>query len=150
MGLPAEDETVQKFAKMACFDKVAERLEKKYDTDIRENGVNLSGGEKQRLALARGFFAIRDSSIVLMDEPTSSLDPSTELEVYTNIMKEMNDRCIVSVLHRLHLLNFFDYIYVFKNGKIVEEGEFDTLVNNNGEFQRMWNEYQVDSKEILK
>lgn len=150
MGLPAEDETVQKFAKMACFDKVAERLEKKYDTDIRENGVNLSGGEKQRLALARGFFAIRDSSIVLMDEPTSSLDPSTELVVYTNIMKEMNDRCIVSVLHRLHLLNFFDYIYVFKNGKIVEEGEFDTLVNNNGEFQRMWNEYQVDSKEILK
>ena len=85
-----------------------------------------------------------------MDEPTSSLDPATELEVYTNIMKEMKDRCIVSVLHRLHLLNLFDYIYVFKNGKIVEEGEFDTLVNKNGELQRMWNEYQVDSKEIVE
>jgi ATP-binding cassette subfamily B protein len=150
MGLPAEDEAICKFAKMACFDKVAEKLDKKYETDIRENGVNLSGGEKQRLALARGFFAIQESSIILMDEPTSSLDPATELEVYTNIMKEMKDRCIVSVLHRLHLLNLFDYIYVFKNGKIVEEGEFDTLVNKNGELQRMWNEYQVDSKEIVE
>lgn len=150
MGLPAEDEKIRKFAQMACFDKVAEKLDKKYETDIRENGVNLSGGEKQRLALARGFFAIRDSSIILMDEPTSSLDPATELEVYTNIMNEMKDRCIVSVLHRLHLLSLFDYVYVFKNGKIVEEGELETLVKKNGEFKRMWSEYQVDSKKIVK
>lgn len=148
MGLSTSNEEVEKSSKIACFNTVANRLENKYETDIRENGVNLSGGEKQRLALARGIFAIKNSSIVLLDEPTSSLDSSTEMKIYKNIFEQMPEKCIVSVLHRLHLLSMFDYIYVFKNGVIIQEGTLDELKNQEGEFIKLWNQYQLkDEKE---
>ena len=146
MGIPARQEEIETCAKIACFNDVVDKLDMGYESDIRENGVNLSGGEKQRLALARGIFAVKDSSIVLLDEPTGSLDPSTEMQVYTQIFQEMQDKCIVSVLHRLHLLYLFDYIYVFKNGTIVQEGTFEELQRVDGEFIRLWNEYQVEEK----
>lgn len=144
MGVQASQDEIEKCAKMACFHDVVTRLEKGYESDIRENGVNLSGGEKQRLALTRGLFAVRDNSIVLLDEPTGSLDPSTEMQVYKQVFDEMSDKCIVSVLHRLHLLSLFDYIYVFKRGSIVEEGTFKDLLESDGEFKKLWNEYQVE------
>lgn len=149
MGLPSDDADIEKSAEIACFSAIAERLEKKYETDIRENGVNLSGGEKQRLALTRGIFAVKDNSIVLLDEPTASLDSKTEMNIYNNILKEMQDKCIVSVLHRLHLLTLFDYVYVFKEGRIVQEGTFDELVKQDGELLRMWNKYQSNSQENI-
>lgn len=144
MGITAHQDEIERCAKMACFHDVVSRLDKGYDSDIRENGVNLSGGEKQRLALTRGLFAVKGSSIVLLDEPTGSLDPSTEMRVYTQIFQEMSEKCVVSVLHRLHLLNMFDYIYVFKNGSIVQHGTLDKLQSIDGEFIRLWNQYQVE------
>lgn len=148
MGLTASQDEIDKSAKLACFDTILEKLPKGYETDIRENGVNLSGGEKQRLSLTRGIYSIKDSSIVLLDEPTGSLDSATELSIYKRIIEEMPDKCIVSALHRLHLLYLFDYVYVFKEGKIVEEGSFNKLLENKeGEFNYLWGKYLLNKEE---
>lgn len=113
---------------LAQFAQVLARLPNGLKTDIAEKGVNLSGGEKQRLALARGIFASRGSDIILMDEPTSSVDTINELEVYKNIFEEFRDRCIVSSVHRLHLLRMFDHVIVLDNGNVVEQGAPDELL----------------------
>ena len=86
-GLSHRVEDVEIAAEIACFSKVLARLSDGLQTDIKEKGVNLSGGEKQRLALARGVFAARDSSLILLDEPTSSVDPVNEAEIYRNLFR---------------------------------------------------------------
>lgn len=128
----------------ACFAPVLERLPKGLDTDVSEKGVNLSGGEKQRLALARGIFAAKKSDIILLDEPTSSVDTVNELQIHKNIFKRFKDRCIVASIHRLHLLPLFDEVYVLKDGKIVEEGTPDELMNGTGLLAEMWETYQAE------
>ena len=136
------DEAVER----ACLGPVLELLPNGLDTDIRERGVNLSGGQKQRLALARGLFAARDSSILLLDEPTSSLDPVTEAIVYDRIFAGLPDACIVSSVHRLHLLSRFDHIYVMDKGRIVEEGSFAELTTRDGPLNRMWAAQQRENE----
>jgi ABC-type bacteriocin/lantibiotic exporter with double-glycine peptidase domain len=91
-------------------------------TSINEKGVNLSGGERQRLALARGIFFAHESEIILLDEPTSSVDMATEEQIHRNIFGQFPEKTFVCVLHKLYLLPHFDYAYVFENGKIVKEG----------------------------
>ncbi len=103
MGIPASEEELRHALRVAAFDRVVTSLPQGLESDIREKGVNLSGGEKQRLALARGVFSIRDSSIVLLDEPTSNLDPGTELAIFDRLFATLTDQCVVSALHRLHL-----------------------------------------------
>ncbi len=89
--------------------------------------MNLSGGEKQRLALARGIFSIKENSLVLLDEPTSSVDGVNERAIYEGIFKAFPDKCIVSSIHKLYLLPLFDYIYILDNGVVVEEGTYKEL-----------------------
>ena len=144
MGMMATDKEIEKAIHIAGFSEIVERLPNGLDSDIREKGVNLSGGEKQRLALSRGIFAIRDSSIVLLDEPTSNVDPATEVTIFQRLFDYLSDKCIVSVLHRLHLVRMFDYVYVLKGGEIVEEGTFDELKEKNGEFARLWDKYLAE------
>ena len=110
-------------------------------TNVMEKGVSLSGGEKQRLALARGLLAARNSDIILMDEPTSSVDSVNEVKIHDNIFKEFKDKTIISSIHRLNLLNKFDYIYMFDDGKIVAEGTLDELMKNN-KFKVMWQKHR--------
>jgi ABC-type multidrug transport system fused ATPase/permease subunit len=117
---------------------VIRQLPKGLESDIREKGVNLSGGQKQRLALARGILAARESQVVLMDEPTSSVDPKTEALIYEKMFRAFADKAIISSMHRLHLLTRFDYIYVLQSGRIVDEGSFDKLLNNSPVFQELW------------
>ncbi|MDP5276009.1 ABC transporter ATP-binding protein [Chengkuizengella axinellae] len=144
MGMHTSEEEVQKAIQIASFHHVVDRLPDGLESDIREKGVNLSGGEKQRLALARGIYSIRDSSMILLDEPTSSVDPATEMSIFKKLFGHLSDKCVVCVLHRLHLVQHFDYVYVFKEGKVVEEGTFSDLRNLNGEFTRLWNRYLTD------
>lgn len=113
---------IQKFSKLSCFEKVIAKLPKGIDTDIKEKGVNLSGGEKQRLALARGLLAAKSSSIILLDEPTSSVDQTNEKTIYQNIFQHYSDRCIIAAVHKKHLLTLFDYIYQFENGYLIKQG----------------------------
>jgi ABC-type multidrug transport system fused ATPase/permease subunit len=107
-------------------------------TYIQEKGVNLSGGQKQRLALARGILAAQNSSIVLLDEPTSSIDPGTEKKIYGSLFNAFSDKAVVSSLHRLHLLKDFDYIYILKDGSVIDEGTFDNLSRYSLVFKEMW------------
>jgi len=148
MGLPDDESEIEKSLRLAGFDNVVKKLPNGIDTDIRENGVNLSGGEKQRLALARGLYSVRNSSILLLDEPTNNLDIATERMIYNRIFEGFSQKAIVSVLHRLHLLCLFDYVYVFKNGSIIEHGTYQELMENReSEFIQLWNEYLMNSKE---
>jgi len=117
---------------LARFTPVLARLPKGLKTDISEKGVNLSGGEKQRLALARGIFAAKTSDIILLDEPTSSVDQANERLIYENLFRRFNDRCVISSIHKLHLLPMFDRVYVFRDGQIVARGTPAELLRAGG------------------
>jgi ABC-type multidrug transport system fused ATPase/permease subunit len=103
-----------------------------------EKGVNLSGGQKQRLALARGILAAKSSDIILLDEPTSSVDPKTEIQIYEKLFEECKSKAVISSLHRLYLLKYFDYVYVLQGGRIADEGRFEDLKRESRLFRELW------------
>lgn len=138
LGLPFPEDEINRICDAAHFSEVVALLPQGLQSKIQEKGVNLSGGQKQRLALARGILAARDSDLVLLDEPTSSVDPKTEMLIYEKLFREFNDKVVVSSLHRLHLLPHFDYIYVMAHGRIVAEGSFEGLRAESPIFQEMW------------
>jgi ABC-type multidrug transport system fused ATPase/permease subunit len=144
MGISNVNTKVDEVIKLSVLEDVIDRLPKKLKSDVREKGVNLSGGEKQRLALARGIFSINDSNLILLDEPTSNVDPGIEMDIFNNLFEKYKNQCIVASMHRLHITQKFDYIYVFKNGKIVEEGTFKELSSKKGEFNRLWEKYLIN------
>ena len=138
LGLPFSDEEIMQVCEGAHFTDVIKQLPEGLQSDIREKGVNLSGGQKQRLALARGILAARDSDLVLLDEPTSSVDPRTEAMIYEGLFRAFADKAIISSIHRLHLLARFDYVYVLHQGRIVSEGSFEHLRDHDPAFREMW------------
>ncbi len=138
LGLPFSDEEIMQVCQSAHFTEVISQLPQGLLSDIREKGVNLSGGQKQRLALARGILAARDSGIVLLDEPTSSVDPRTEALIYGGLFQAFADKAIISSIHRLHLLPRFDYVYVLDQGRIAAEGTFEELLHNSPIFHDLW------------
>ena len=138
LGLPFSEEEVMEVCEIAKFADVVRQLPHGLETNIQEKGVNLSGGQKQRLALARGILAARTSNIVLLDEPTSSIDPRTEIQIYNKLFESFSDKVVVSSLHRLHLLTEFDYIYILEDGKVVDEGTFENLLTASTAFNELW------------
>ena len=144
LGLPFDQEELESITKSVHFNEVVEQLPKGFESNIQEKGVNLSGGQKQRLALARGVLAAKSSNIILLDEPTSSVDPKTEMEIYDKLFEAFQDKVVVSSLHRLHLLKKFDYVYVMENGGIIDQGTFEELLANSSSFQALW-EHQKES-----
>lgn len=144
LGLPFSDEEIMEVSESAHFTDVIHHLPKGLESDIREKGVNLSGGQKQRLALARGILAARESELVLLDEPTSSVDPKTEAMIYQKMFSAFANKALISSMHRLHLLYQFDYIYVLKQGRIVAEGTFEYLREHSPVFQELW-KHQKDN-----
>lgn len=138
LGLPFSESEILQVCEVAHFADVVDTLPKGLESNIQEKGVNLSGGQKQRLALARGVLAARSSDIILMDEPTSSVDPKTEVQIYDRLFEEFKGKAILSSLHRLHLLAKFDYVYILQNGKLVDEGTFEYLRNQSPIFQELW------------
>lgn len=143
MGVDYEEQEVMRATDMAHFTSVANTLPQKFESKVNEKGVNLSGGQRQRLALARGILAGMHKDILLLDEPTSSLDLATEQDVYRNILSMAEGRTVVSTIHRLHLLPYFDTVYMWKDGKIVCSGHVDELLRNCPEFQELWNKQKV-------
>jgi ABC-type multidrug transport system fused ATPase/permease subunit len=141
MGIEQDLATIKRFARMALFADVVRRLPNGYDSSVVEKGVNLSGGEKQRLALARGLLASQDKDIILLDEPTSSVDFHNELAIYENLFDEFKDKTIISAVHKLYLLPMFDKIYFLKNGQMIASGSFEELKNNSADFKNLWEEY---------
>ncbi len=137
---------IMKYVDMACFRVTLEALPKRLESSVNEKGVNLSGGQQQRLALARGLLACHDKDIVLLDEPTSSLDTPTEMKVYQNIFRGFKGKTIVSSIHRLHLLPLFDRIYMFDKGKIIAVGSFRELLMESPDFQKIWSQYSTSNE----
>ncbi|HLC51638.1 MAG TPA: ABC transporter ATP-binding protein [Candidatus Nanoarchaeia archaeon] len=146
LGIGKNLKEIKKYTDMAMFTDVVKRLPRGLNSSIVEKGVNLSGGEKQRLALARGLMASEDKSILLLDEPTSSVDSRNELKIYENIFSKFKNKTILSSIHRLHLLSLFDTILLFKNGQIAASGTFDEILKNSEEFKDMWSKYMKSRK----
>ena len=138
LGLPFSEEEIMDVCETAHFTEVVHQLPRGLQSSIQEKGVNLSGGQKQRLALARGILAAKTSDIILLDEPTSSVDPKTEMQIYKKLFEECEGKAIVSTLHRLHLLAFFDYVYILEDGAIVDQGRFMELRQNSDTFRELW------------
>jgi ABC-type multidrug transport system fused ATPase/permease subunit len=139
-------ETIERYSKIARFHEIAIWLPHGYDTNIKEKGVNLSGWQKQRLALARGLLVAEESSIVLLDESTSSVDSINEKKIYTNIFQSFSDKTIIAAIHKLHLLSMFDMIYVFDQWRIIESGTFSSLLTQWWMLTKMREEYQASQK----
>jgi ABC-type multidrug transport system fused ATPase/permease subunit len=149
MGTSGLEERVKKALHISRFSSVVSRLPHGLTTNVMEKGVSLSGGEKQRLALARGILAARDSDILLLDEPTSSVDSVNEREIYEGIFQEFEGKTIISTIHRLHLLRSFDYIYFFQEGNIRAEGNFHTLLEE-PLFRVLWENYIRETEKQKK
>jgi ABC-type bacteriocin/lantibiotic exporter with double-glycine peptidase domain len=147
LGMEYNQREVNRACAITRLSPVLENLELGSSTMIQEKGVNLSGGQKQRLALARGVLAAQNSSIVLLDEPTSNMDPKTEQEIYLNLFEEFEGKTVISTLHRLHLLEHFDYIYVMHQGKIAEQGSLGFLIENGKLFNKLWSHQQKTTEE---
>ncbi len=138
LGLPFEERDILEVCDTAHFAEVVKQLPNGLRSNIMEKGVNLSGGQKQRLALARGILAAKSSDIILLDEPTSSVDPKTEIQIYEKMFDEFKNKAIVSSLHRLYLLSYFDYVYILKEGYIVDQGTFAELKSRSPVFRDLW------------
>jgi ABC-type bacteriocin/lantibiotic exporter with double-glycine peptidase domain len=146
LGLKFNDEEIADACHAAQFDTVVKKLPHGFETNIQEKGVNLSGGQKQRLALARGILAAKSSDLVLLDEPTSSIDPRTERNIYEKLFRAFEGKTVISSLHRLHLLHYFDYVYILKDGCIVDKGTFDELRRYSLVFKELWDHQMAEIK----
>src|SRR5712671_451647 len=122
MGLPYRQSDIERACDLAGLTPVIAQLPQGWSSLISERGLNLSGGQKQRLALARGLLAARDVGLILLDEATSSVDPSTEADIYDRLMTAFAGACIVSSVHRLHLLARFDTVILMEHGRIIDSG----------------------------
>ena len=125
-NLNAKDDEIIKAAEMSFASEFIEKLPKKYDTVIGESGVRLSGGEKQRLSIARAM--LKESSIILLDEATSSLDSETEDKIQKAITTLTQNKTTIVIAHRLSTVLNSDKIYVIDSGKVVGEGTHQELL----------------------
>jgi ABC-type multidrug transport system fused ATPase/permease subunit len=117
------------------------KLPKGVDTEISEGSTNISGGERQRIGIARAL--VEQQPILVLDEATASLDPKTERQVITNIIHAYPELTVIYITHKYSLLNYFDHILVLSDGKIIEQGDFDTLVKRGGLFKDLFEASQV-------
>jgi len=141
----ATDEEVTEAAKQASIHTEIEKFQLGYDTMIGERGVTLSGGQKQRISIARAL--IKDPKIVIFDDCLSAVDARTEKEIIGNLYRFLNDKTAVIITHRIFSLFEFDKIIVLDEGKIVEQGKHEYLLNLNGYYAEMYNRQQEQDKE---
>ena len=127
-NLDATDEQIKEAAKLSRSEEFIEMLPKKYNTLIGENGIRLSGGEKQRLSIARAI--LKKSKIILLDEATSSLDAEAEQKIQDAINYLTKGRTTLVIAHRLSTILNSNKIYVIDNGKVTGEGKHDELLKN--------------------
>ena len=124
-------------AKEANAHSFIKKLPNGYDTMLNEKGFNLSGGQRQRISIARAL--LKNPQIIILDEATSNLDTESENKVKKAFSKLMNDKTVIIIAHRLSTINEVDRIFVIKEGKIIEEGSHQNLIENDGEYKKLYN-----------
>lgn len=124
---------------LAQCDDIIDELPDGIDTVIGSEGTYLSGGQQQRIALARAI--LKDAPIIILDEATALADPENEYMIQKAITEITKDKTVIMIAHRLSTVKNVDKIYVVDNGRIVEEGSHDALVENKGLYSRMWDEF---------
>ena len=135
-NLDSSDDQVYEAAKESFADEFIQKLPQKYDTLIGENGIKLSGGEKQRLSIARAM--LKKSQIILLDEATSSLDADTENKIQNAINLLTKNRTTIVIAHRLSTILNSNKIYVVENGKILENGNHDDLIKKSKTYKNFY------------
>ena len=131
----------------AGADDLIQTLSKGYETQLGtwfKGGTELSGGEWQKIALARAF--VRDAEVIILDEPTSSLDPLAEAELFKNFRNLIQNKSAILISHRFSTVQMADYIYVLDQGKIIEEGTHQSLIIKNGNYALL---YQSQARSYL-
>ncbi|MEM7537290.1 MAG: ABC transporter ATP-binding protein/permease [Chloroflexota bacterium] len=136
----ASTEEVRTAAKMAKIHDFVQELPQKYETMVGERGLKLSGGEKQRVAIARTI--LKNPKILLFDEATSALDSHTEKEIQSSLREVSENRSTLVIAHRLSTIIDADEILVLKEGEVVEKGSHAVLLERNGEYRSMWDRQQ--------
>ena len=136
-NLNATDDQIKEAAKLSFSDEFINTLPNKYNTMIGENGIRLSGGEKQRLSIARAF--LKNSKIILLDEATSSLDSETEKKIQDALSFLTKGKTTLVIAHRLSTVLNSNKIYVIDNGEVVAEGNHTELLNNSLIYKNFYN-----------
>lgn len=126
---------VEKAAKLAYADEFIDKLPQQYATNIGDNGVKLSGGEQQRLSIARALY--KDAPILILDEATSHLDSNSERLVQDALQNLLKDKTAIIIAHRLSTVQFADEIIVLKDGHIIERGTHQQLMLKNGDYKKL-------------
>lgn len=133
----AKNEQVQKAAKLSEIDSEIDKFEKGYRTILGERGITLSGGQIQRISIARSL--IKDSALYLFDDCFSSLDADTEERLINNLKNRLKNKSVVIVSHRVSCIKHSDKIIVLENGKIIQEGTHKNLINIDGYYKELYN-----------
>ena len=141
-NLNFDKEKVKKCLELVGLLEFINKLPKSIDTNVYrsfdESGIEISGGEAQKIAIARALY--KDAPYVILDEPTANLDPISESEIYTNFNKISNSKTVIFISHRLSSCKFCDKIIVLEKGEIVQKGNHkDLLLNENGLYYQLWN-----------
>ncbi len=133
----ASDEEIREKAEQFGLSRIFSRLPDGMDTDVGELGRNLSEGQKQAIAILRAL--IREPDIIIMDEPTSNIDPFSERDIFLSLGKFAKDRTLILITHRFSMISLVDRIAVVDGGRIVENGNFSELMEKKGMFYNMYN-----------
>ena len=140
-NIEASDKEILEASKLANCHEFIEDLQNKYETLIGENGVKLSGGQKQRISIARAI--LKKSSIILLDEATSSLDTESEKKVQDAINNLTQSKTTIIIAHRLSTINKVDKILVIKDGELIEEGSHRSLIDNSIMYKKLYEQQQL-------
>ncbi|NLJ16794.1 MAG: ABC transporter ATP-binding protein [Clostridiales bacterium] len=135
-NMSATDEEVYAAAKAACCDEFVIKMKDGYNTILGENGATISGGERQRISIARAL--LKNAPIVLLDEATASLDPENEASIQQAISRLVKNKTVIVIAHRLRTISDADKIIVLNNGKAEEQGTHNELMNKNGLYHKLF------------
>jgi ATP-binding cassette subfamily B protein len=142
LGSEISEQQLIEAAQKSCSLEFIENLPKQFDTLVGERGIKLSGGEKQRIAIARAF--LEDAPIVVLDEATSALDSLTEKQIQVAIFNLIRDKTAIVIAHRLSTILKMDRIIVLDHGSILEQGTHQQLLERKGKYFEMWQHQSGD------
>ncbi|MBM7586383.1 ATP-binding cassette subfamily B protein [Bacillus pakistanensis] len=142
----ATEEELNKAIDLADFKKDLQMLPDGLATLVGEKGVALSGGQKQRISIARAL--IKDPEILILDDSLSAVDAKTESKIIENIRKERGGKTTIITTHRLSAVEHADWIIVFDNGEVVEEGRHEELLQNNGWYKEQYDRQQIEESSL--